>query len=80
MTTNFGPPDLLDTRGVEAFCSECGVVQSGTLHPASYIGWRRAQEQVVIVHCTDCGAVTRHYGNVRIWHTGKMSVIRDDDE
>jgi hypothetical protein len=46
-----------DLRGdvlVRAWCADCGVVQDGLLHA------RRGGLPVVVVHCVECGAVTRH--------------------
>ena len=42
-----------------AFCAHCGVVQVGRVRWRSRSDCEHGYERVVIVHCRDCGGITR---------------------
>ena len=73
-------PVITKTCSVEAFCLHCGVIQNGTFHPASVVSGR-FRKQLTIVHCADCGGVSRHEGEVRVSKfSGLLSVIPDAED
>lgn len=46
---------------IKAPCLHCGVIARARLHFGRH-GGGRSQERVVIMHCEDCGGVSRHLG------------------